>query len=492
MTYPWIQEGQRIFRIVVVIQWLISLFIAWLNSEWLAPFLLGLPIAIVPLILSFTSPGSRISRHAFGIGVQLMTALHIHQAYGLIEMHFQIFVLLAILAYFRDWMVIVSSTVVVAVHHIAFFVLQSNGAPVFVFEEGHVYFSILVIHALFAITEAAVLVYMCRQSLAESKASMVISASVDKILQDDKFDLRVQLNSDNPRLHAFAELIKAFQNVISEFNSECEQILAVSKRVSNSSTALEKTASTSTAAAENISEDIEELNDSIAEVAEQAKSANQYADDARHKTEQTKNSTELSSKKVEALKTTLSTTSSTLNILSERCSAISDTMQSIKQVAEQTNLLALNAAIESARAGEHGRGFAVVADEVRNLAIKSHESAEEIEKITEELIATASTSVQQMGNCESMVEQAVEASKDSASQMQAVTQNITSLTSNINKVAANAESQANFTDSIERLCEAMHKTLATNNQQVDETRAESRELDVLCAKLQRQLERFVV
>ena len=83
-------------------------------------------------------------------------------------------------------------------------------------------------------------------------------------------------------------------------------------------------------------------------------------------------------------------------------------MQSIKSVAEQTNLLALNAAIESARAGEHGRGFAVVADEVRNLAIKSKESAEEIEQITVGLITSANASVAQMNDCVTMVDEAVQ------------------------------------------------------------------------------------
>lgn len=71
----------------------------------------------------------------------------------------------------------------------------------------------------------------------------------------------------------------------------------------------------------------------------------------------------------------------------------------ITTIAEQTNILALNASIEASRAGEQGKGFSIVAVEVKNLADEIKRLVEavdnsiaDVEKGTDKLHTSISTS----------------------------------------------------------------------------------------------------
>ncbi len=72
---------------------------------------------------------------------------------------------------------------------------------------------------------------------------------------------------------------------------------------------------------------------------------------------------------------------------SEEVQQIDALTENILSISSQTNLLSLNASIEAARAGEAGRGFAVVATEIGALATNSSEAAEEIQRVSGEVIA---------------------------------------------------------------------------------------------------------
>ena len=78
----------------------------------------------------------------------------------------------------------------------------------------------------------------------------------------------------------------------------------------------------------------------------------------------------------------------------EQTRHIDEILESIEAIAESTTILSMNAAIEAAHAGAMGQGFAIVAAEIRNLAERTSESVQDIEK----LIYSIKTSVDEAVN----------------------------------------------------------------------------------------------
>jgi hypothetical protein len=79
--------------------------------------LLGGAIVAVPVFLAFVRPGWTLTRHVIAIGQLLTSALLIHLSGGRIETHFHVFGSLAFLAFYRDWKVLITGTLVVVADH---------------------------------------------------------------------------------------------------------------------------------------------------------------------------------------------------------------------------------------------------------------------------------------------------------------------------------------------------------------------------------------
>jgi len=491
MQYPWLLEGHKIFRVVIVVQLVIASAIGVFTGELLPAFIFGVPIAAVPLMLSFQSPYSALSRHAMAIGVQLLTALHIHQSFGLIEVHFEIFVLLAFLSYFRDWKVIATGTAVVAVHHISFFFLQAGGAPLFIFEEGHISFSILLMHAAFALAEGGVLMYMAKQSHQEGAGAAELRLAIDNMQRSDgKLDLTVALNRQSNIVKPFAELIDQVKSLIELASNLTDDVVNGCNKMESAANNMFEISRNTDQELAMVSASSEEIAQTMQLSTEQTTLASDKASAAQTSSQSTRDSISNSSRTIESLRHTLNAAADTNSALNEQCSHISDAMRSITAVAEQTNLLALNAAIESARAGEHGRGFAVVADEVRTLAIRSKESADQITSITEQLVAQTASSVDQMQTCIQLVDEAVVSSDRATSAMTEIMQQIREASESMTEIATSAVEQetasASIAQSTARLSEFTSEELATAESLAEEVEV----LSQVSKRMRSAIERF--
>jgi signal transduction histidine kinase len=119
------------FAWLMVFQWLAGIAAAlWISPRtWIgatsqvhmhvwAAILLGGAISSFPVFLAFKRPGHAFTRHTIAVAQMLTSALLIHLTGGRIETHFHVFGSLAFLAFYRDWRVLISATVVVAVDHL--------------------------------------------------------------------------------------------------------------------------------------------------------------------------------------------------------------------------------------------------------------------------------------------------------------------------------------------------------------------------------------
>jgi hypothetical protein len=77
----------------------------------------GAGIIILPILLAIFRPGTTLTRHVIAASQMLSSALLIHLTGGRIETHFHVFGSLAFLAFYLDWQVLMTATVIVAGDH---------------------------------------------------------------------------------------------------------------------------------------------------------------------------------------------------------------------------------------------------------------------------------------------------------------------------------------------------------------------------------------
>lgn len=121
----------QMFAVLLFIEWLGGILTALMISptSWegvtsnthihvILSIWLGMAIIVLPIALAWFYSGTSLTRHTIAVAQVLMTALLIHLTGGRLEMHFLVFGSLTFLAFYADWTVLVTATILTALDHI--------------------------------------------------------------------------------------------------------------------------------------------------------------------------------------------------------------------------------------------------------------------------------------------------------------------------------------------------------------------------------------
>ena len=171
------EAADRILGAVILAHAPVSCLLAQIYGGWTLALGVAIPLSIIVFWLSRARSGTALTRIVIGLAFMTYSAVFIQQTHGLIEMHFHIFASLALLLAYRDWRVVLVSAGLIAVHHVAFHLLQAAGVGVYVMNHPGG-FDMIALHAAFVVFESSVLIVLAVQLEREATNIQDVFASL--------------------------------------------------------------------------------------------------------------------------------------------------------------------------------------------------------------------------------------------------------------------------------------------------------------------------
>ncbi|MDA0128473.1 methyl-accepting chemotaxis protein [Vibrio sp. MarTm2] len=235
---------------------------------------------------------------------------------------------------------------------------------------------------------------------------------------------------------------------------------------------------------------INQMGATISEIASNAATAAETASQASDNTQVGQDVVNKAKDAISRLASDIESTGQVVEQLASTTQDIGSILDVIRDISEQTNLLALNAAIEAARAGEQGRGFAVVADEVRNLASRTADSTEEIQKMINQLQSDAKDAVTAMEAGKAVTGEGVSSSDEAVEVLISISERIHDISDRNTQVATATEEQSTVVHTINQNIEEINAINEVTTGTAEELAAASAELKDLSMRLDRMVGSF--
>ncbi|WP_059104745.1 methyl-accepting chemotaxis protein [Shouchella shacheensis] len=286
---------------------------------------------------------------------------------GMVEYHFSIFIVLALLAYYQRMALILLSVVLFAIQHIGgYFVI-----PQIVYGTDTYDFGMVFVHLLFVLLLTAALYMQIRNS-----------QEVARDLQQARTARQNMMERMIDRLESSADDLKL---VSEELAASTEQTVQSATEVAHMNQEVASSTEGQLHQSEKDTSNIQQITEDLGAISNQAVGALRYAQQMSEISYEGKAAMFQALDHLNDVEKTASNSVILINELDENSNQIEEMVTVIRRITEETNLLALNASIEAARAGEHGKGFAVVAEEVRKLAEQSRTSSDQISAVVQNI-----------------------------------------------------------------------------------------------------------
>lgn len=486
-TFSLERHYRKADRIMLGVLWLMFIYsmglAAW-HHTWGQTLLVGGGTLLVLHVLNVLIPGRRLLRCCVGIALMVFSALHINQSGGTTEMHFGIFVLLAVLVYYRDWLPILVAALFISVHHLGFFALQQAGVGVHITHMGGSW-PIIFLHAFYVVLETAILIYLAIQAHSEAHEAEGLLMAVNQMTANERIDLSRRGSNEGPVTGRFNRFVEQLDSLVAVVLRDTLSLNHLGKHLAQATDQLRAGARQQLDETSYMANAMQQMGTAIEDVAKHAEEASTTArglnDEARDGSRTVKDGLEETVRLAEQI----DSSDRQVQALAEQVEHIGQVLDVILGIAGQTNLLALNATIEAARAGDAGRGFAVVADEVRNLARKTASSTEDIRGIIGRLQQGSRDAASAMQSSRASVGQCVLSSQRTAELLGRMAAGIEIINQMNQLIATATHQQTAVSGEIEEHLQGVQTIAQSNDQYAQELQQHS---DVLLGSAHRLME----